>query len=340
MAIPEHITTKNLVSGFSAERVTPEELRQYRLFQGESPDMLDGVPEVCSVFMANAGDVLIEPDQINNDLYILSSGCVVVKIGRDDEVPIAMLERGDCLGEMSIIGSCTSSTWVIAVTECRLIRIPAIKVWALINRSANVPRNLLYSMCARIKHSNDIILKTMLKQRQIEEESRVDVLTNLKNRRWLEESLPRYIRRHRFSGQPLSVIMIDIDHFKKYNDNYGHHAGDMALKSSANCIQNSIRPSDEAARYGGEEFVVILPDATLKNARLVATRLLASIADNNIFDHDGASPLPGVTASLGIATLQPGQDVIDLLRQCDAALYKAKELGRNRVCDSDDIDQE
>ena len=160
----------------------------------------------------------------------------------------------------------------------------------------------------------------------------VDPLTGAFNRRYLDAHLPRMLGRTNSTTKPLAVLMIDIDHFKKVNDTYGHGSGDIVLKTTVDRISNGVRPSDLVARMGGEEFVVIMPETQLEAAHSIADRLRERIAQTPI-------PLPGfpepltITISIGCASIDRDQDstVEALLGRADAALYKAKGTGRNRV---------
>ena len=158
-----------------------------------------------------------------------------------------------------------------------------------------------------------------------------DGLTGMYNRRYLEDALNRELHRAERSGKPLSVVMIDIDHFKNFNDKYGHDAGDFVLSALARAITKSIRPSDIACRYGGEELVVVLCEANLECARERAEKLRLAIRDTNL-THLGQT-LPAPTASFGVAVYPAnGTKPADLLKAADQALYRAKHEGRDRVC--------
>lgn len=162
-----------------------------------------------------------------------------------------------------------------------------------------------------------------------------DGLTGLRNRRTLDEELERDWKDCARTGWPLSVIMIDIDYFKKYNDNYGHLAGDACLRRVASVIHAALsRPSDCAARYGGEEFTCLLPSTDFHGALSVAESIRSSIAALAIAHYDGATAAHIVTASIGVATCYPdaADGWLDLLAAADQQLYRAKETGRDRVC--------
>jgi diguanylate cyclase (GGDEF)-like protein len=150
-----------------------------------------------------------------------------------------------------------------------------------------------------------------------------DGLTGILNRRSFEESLAREVARATRSGRPLSLVMLDIDHFKRLNDTHGHQMGDQVLCAVARQLSDSMRVSDVVARYGGEEFAILLPDIGADDALPVADRL------RRLLEHTDA-PV-AVTASLGVATLADGEASDALIAAADAALYESKRAGRNRT---------
>ena len=157
-----------------------------------------------------------------------------------------------------------------------------------------------------------------------------DPLTGLYNRRYLEETLDREIRRAIRSQQTLGILMLDLDHFKKFNDTYGHDAGDAVLRETASFLVRSVRAEDVVCRQGGEEFVVMLPTADLHAAEVRAQRIVSMLRDMVVL-HQGRS-LGMITASVGVAAMPDhGSSSSELLQAADAALYRAKHEGRDRV---------
>lgn len=158
-----------------------------------------------------------------------------------------------------------------------------------------------------------------------------DDLTGVYNHRYLNERLGQEIARASRLGHPVSVIMLDIDHFKKYNDANGHEAGDTALRQIASILKDGVRASDVVARYGGEEFLLILPDTPKDVARVVAERIRRIVEDTQ-FEGEQAIPGKKLTISAGVATWpEDCEDAACLVRNADDALYEAKRMGRNRV---------
>lgn len=157
-----------------------------------------------------------------------------------------------------------------------------------------------------------------------------DGLTGLATRRFMMETLGREIQRSARYSAPLSLLLLDLDKFKRFNDTYGHLRGDDLLKEFASLVQRQIRTSDMAGRYGGEEFVIILPNTPLKGAIVTAERIRKSFEAVRISVADGSSQA-GTTVSIGIAELSPGEAEEKIISAADAALYRAKEAGRNRA---------
>lgn len=159
--------------------------------------------------------------------------------------------------------------------------------------------------------------------------SRTDRLTGLNNRGYWEEELKREYARHRRYGSSASLVIFDIDHFKKVNDTYGHQAGDTVIQSLAKIVSEQIRDTDIAGRYGGEEFVVLLPDVDAAGGRVFAERL-RGVVERLQISHEG-QVIP-FTISLGVADLsEPCHDHQQLIERADQALYGSKRNGRNQV---------
>jgi len=157
-----------------------------------------------------------------------------------------------------------------------------------------------------------------------------DPLTKLFNRRYLEETLVRELANGKRTSQKLGLVMIDIDHFKKYNDTHGHDAGDYVLAEIANLIRSKLRSGDIACRYGGEELVLVMPGAS-KQIAAARAELVRELVEKHQFLYKGQD-LSGVTVSLGVANYpEDGDNASTLMKGADTALYRAKDEGRNRV---------
>ncbi len=162
--------------------------------------------------------------------------------------------------------------------------------------------------------------------RALDLQARTDALTGLLNRRGFESQMAFALALARRSSRPLSLITMDVDHFKRVNDTYGHEAGDEVLRRLARTLESRLRSSDVVARLGGEEFVALLPDTDLAGAQAIAQALVTAMADQQ-------DPVVGtITVSVGVATMRGQENGADILRRADMALYEAKGQGRNRVC--------
>jgi len=163
-----------------------------------------------------------------------------------------------------------------------------------------------------------------------------DQLTGLYNRRYLASHISAMFERAEWTGRPLATMILDIDHFKKINDTYGHDAGDKVLKEFADCVGRSVRGIDLACRYGGEEFLVAMPDTDMAFAAIVAERLRQEVASKKFMINGGRDAIE-ITVSIGIASTEnnPDEDSAQkLIKRADEALYEAKNGGRNRVIQS------
>ncbi|MBP2293483.1 GGDEF domain-containing protein [Azospirillum rugosum] len=162
-------------------------------------------------------------------------------------------------------------------------------------------------------------------------EAMTDGLTGIANRRAFDQTLVAAVESALKDGTPLSLLMVDIDHFKTFNDTHGHLVGDHVLKLVAKVLTEGIKGRDTVARYGGEEFAVVLPRTELTNAVTLADQLRASVGSRHIVNRARNASYGSVTLSIGAAQYRTGEELMALLRRADEALYAAKRGGRNRV---------
>lgn len=176
-------------------------------------------------------------------------------------------------------------------------------------------------------------LETLLKlYEEASQQARTDALSGLYNRRAFEEHMVQHFLEFKRYNAPFGIVIFDIDHFKKFNDTYGHAIGDNVISAVARALKLTLRLSDIPARWGGEEFIACLPHMDLEGSCVVAQRVRIAVAALELEDAV-AGKLPQVTVSLGVAIAQPGDQTIDaIIERADKGLYTAKESGRNRVC--------
>ncbi len=204
--------------------------------------------------------------------------------------------------------------------------------------------NIAFAACADdyiTKPCNMLVLRHRVKRlleaerhrKVIEQMAMIDGLTGLLNRRMLTQKLTQAMRNSRDSKKPLSLILLDIDHFKKINDTYGHTSGDQVLRTLSALLQKEVGKQGFVGRYGGEEFIIVLPDTVVHAAFSVASRVLAKLQKLPIVVADAPQPL-FITASLGVTQLryQPPDTFDEFVKRADEAMYEAKTQGRCRVC--------
>ncbi|WP_293208581.1 GGDEF domain-containing protein [Parvibaculum sp.] len=162
-------------------------------------------------------------------------------------------------------------------------------------------------------------------------EARTDGLTGVNNRKAFDEALAREIAAAQQGGAPLCLAIGDIDHFKKFNDTFGHRTGDQVLRLVASCLKSGVMAGHFVARYGGEEFAVIMPATEVLSAETIANKVRETVQARELVKRSTGESLGRVTMSMGIALLQPGETGASLIERADACLYEAKHAGRNRV---------
>ncbi|MBI9088652.1 MAG: diguanylate cyclase [Desulfobacterium sp.] len=187
----------------------------------------------------------------------------------------------------------------------------------------------------RMTSSSEELASLRKQLEQSRQEAKTDTLTGLLNRRGFEERLHSAMDACLASQAPFSIIMIDLDHFKRINDTFGHLVGDSILKAFANILKQQIKGKDTPARFGGEEFIIMLPDTELEQARAVAESIRKLLADQEWKHKESGRSMGRITISLGISQFRPPESETAMIKRADTALYAAKEGGRNRVVTED-----
>jgi diguanylate cyclase len=167
-------------------------------------------------------------------------------------------------------------------------------------------------------------------------ESLTDPLTSLANRKYFDDAVTKTLAAAHARREPLSLMLMDIDHFKKFNDTYGHLTGDQVLRLVAISVKQNVKGQDIAARYGGEEFAIVLPNTALRQAITVADHIRRAVMNKELMKRSTGEHLGRVTMSIGVATLCPTDSPQSLIERADVCLYAAKRSGRNRVIGESD----
>jgi diguanylate cyclase (GGDEF)-like protein len=239
-----------------------------------------------------------------------------------------------CLAPLALVGGKSAPALAATVVGLYAVLVLASGVLSRVLTTSLRSEAEQRARLSRLEFTNEALFAD---RQQLHTESRTDPLTGLANRRQMEETLQSEWNRCRRSASPLSCILLDVDHFKSYNDCYGHDGGDMCLRRIAALLgENSRRPGDVVARIGGEEFVLLLPETGPEGASTVADLLKHALAQADL-PHEASPTAPRVTVSMGVATLVPEAARIpeELLKAADLALYEAKRAGRDCVVMAD-----
>ncbi len=295
-------------------------------------------------------------DSVGDPTWVLNKEGEVLRINKAFQALLGLDSRKEALGrKCHDMLSCADFT----SDQCPLVQVRQMKrveMEMAVPLGTDAPIPFLVTAMPLIGLTGELIgvveqLKNISERKRFEEALQkanaelhqladVDSLTQLPNRRVFDERLDHEWRRMRREQQPLSLILCDIDFFKRYNDHYGHQAGDDCIRDVAACIGAAVRrPADLPARYGGEEFVAVLPNTTAEGAENIAQTIRRQVHALGK-EHAQSDASDCVTLSLGVATVIPPQNGVApeaLLQAADAALYRAKETGRNRVTAADSI---
>ena len=252
-------------------------------------------------------------------------------IGEIDDV---MGLIGDALG-MSAAYNASLSGATERLTKA-VDREQVMKVVDSLVKTTNEMRDTTKALEDRLALSKTEISNLQQSLEAIRAESLTDPLTGLGNRKYFDRSLEAAVANAIETGEPLSLMMFDIDHFKSFNDSYGHLTGDQVLRLVGMSLKQSIKGQDITARYGGEEFAVVLPNTALRQALTVADHVRRAVMSKELKKKSTGEILGRVTISVGVSMLKEGDDIDSLIERADACLYAAKRGGRNRVvCEAD-----
>ena len=307
-------------------------LDSLELFRGVLPDDVHELLQRCDRRDVTEGELLLSPGAKNEHVFIVLSGSLNIHVGSPETPALATMDVGACVGEMSIIEDRDPSAFVISAEQSHLLLIHQSVLWEMVDASHEFAKNLLVVLSERVRSHNRVIADSFGELKKFERHATTDALTGLANRHALEETFPAAIDRCIEKNIPVSMMMIDVDNFKQFNDMFGHVAGDRALSAVAKILRMQFRPRDLLVRYGGDEFAVLLPGATKNQTFVIAERIRVAVSGSTGDGSDSLIQIP-VTISMGVAELATPGTLDALIRDADAALYRAKHAGRNIVFD-------
>jgi diguanylate cyclase (GGDEF)-like protein len=304
------------------------DLTSFDLFKNVPLELINKTLLEHFVHTIPAGQHLLKKDLNNKALYLLLEGQVEIYIDEED-IPLKIIFAGDIVGEISLIDQKLATASAITLCECKVIIITEESIWKLVEQSHPFTINLLHLITNRFRGVNSQVVSSMKKQRLSEHKAIVDDLTKLYSRGWLNDNFEPLLERCKYDQHPFSYMMIDIDHFKKINDTYGHQAGDFVLQVTGETLRNLSRTTDYVARYGGEEMAMLLLNTEVADALIIAERIRKTI-EKKAIEYEKGKTL-NITVSIGVTALTKSETSANLIKQADEALYYAKRHGRNQV---------
>jgi diguanylate cyclase (GGDEF)-like protein len=317
--------------------IAPEFLERVGVFSLLSHEDVERVTAHLTAAELAEGQTLFREGEAGKEMYILAEGKVAISISLPDgtEQQIAQFAPGDFFGEMSIFDNAPRSATCRALTPSVVFSLPKDAFSHIIAQQPRIALKLMYRMLnvttQRLRGTSQFVSEMVLWGESARKRAITDELTGVYNRRFLEDSLGGYVSEAGEKGAPLSLVMVDLDHFRDINEKFGNQKGDELIKVASGVFRSVLQDKGVIARYGGDEFVIILPHTGSADATALMTKACQEVARLQVLK-DQKGVVTRVTSSMGVASFpEHATDVATLRIAADAALYRAKETGRNRV---------
>jgi diguanylate cyclase (GGDEF)-like protein len=323
-----------------------EFLKNVRIFCDLTDEEIRDLLQLLHPRELKKGGTLFRQGDPGGELFVVESGALGIAVTLDDgkNLEIAAFKKGDFFGEMSIFEKEPRSATCYAKSRSRLLAMNEKEFFQLVESNPASAGKVMTRMLAvtrrRLEDTGGFLSDMVQWGEDARRRAITDPLTGLYNRRYLEEALEEYFMKARNGSKPLSLVMLDLDHFREINEKYSEKVGDRVITAASDIYRRFLRPTDVAARYGGDEFTFILPDTDLETAHALMESIRRTIEESDLLEKalpasgvkSKNSSLPKVTTSQGLACFpEHALDPKALREAADGALYRAKETGRNRV---------
>lgn len=273
-------------------------------------------------------EILLKRGEYNNNFYLILSGRLNIQM-TEDSTPFALAGQGECIGEMSTLGDGFASAFVIAANECKLLAISQTAIWELIDTSHQAALNILRILSHRFSFNSRALSEPAEQQSGYTQPVMVDELTGLYNRNWMNDKLERYLQRGTVKNQQGCLVMLEMDKYQRFSEEFGSLGADLALRSIAHTMLTCLRPDDQAGHFIGPKFSIFLPNThSLQDAGIAAERLRIAISNSPIVLPSGDA-LPSISVSLGISQARQNDSLANLLERAMGALHQAQNAGGN-----------
>lgn len=305
-------------------------LETCQLFSGVPHREITAVLRKSKLVNLHKGDILLKRGEYNSNFYLILSGRMNIQMS-ETGAPFAMAGQSECVGEISTLGDGFSTTFVVAATECKLFAISKVAIWELFKSSHQAALNILHILSHRYSLNSQALSESVEQNIDNTEPSMVDDLTGLYNQSWMNHKLERYLQRGIAKNQLGCLLILEMDRYREFSEDFGTLAADLALRSVAHTMLACLRPDDQAGHYMGPKFSIFLPNtSSLKDAGIAAERLRMAISNTPVVLPSGDA-LPPISVSLGVSQAHPTDRLPVLLERASRALKQAKDAGGNCV---------